>query len=291
MPSARKASIDPAAYERVESIRALIRTYGYLQLEKRRIRRGVTEMAQPRDAIAIAEFCGIRLDDWQKEALLTKEHDILLLVTRQGGKGEVASLLALDQMLNHPGSTTVVVSRGERQSKRLLRRIKRRYNQLANVPIAIVDSTVAFELANGSECIALPGTDETVRGIEAVDLLIIDEASLVPEALLTAVQPMTATTDGRTIAMATPRGKRGWFYEAWRSGEEDWHRAKVTWREIPRISPKWIARVRRRLGDAMFAQEFECEFIDDENQFFSSEIVDAALSDDVPIMSLGLGAA
>jgi hypothetical protein len=234
-----------------------------------------------RHALDLAAELGIVLDPWQRAAITTDRHDILMLVTRQGGKGEVMTLLALDKVLNDPGSTVVVVSRAERQAKRLLRRIKRRYRQLNNVSPAITDSTYALELRNGSEILAIPGSEETTRGIEAVDLLLIDEAALVPDELAYALFPMLATTDGRAVAATTARGRRGWFWKEWEEGGDEWHRARITWKDIPRFKAEWIARTRRRLGEFMFRQEFECEFLDDVTQLFSSELVMAAKSDEV----------
>jgi hypothetical protein len=258
-----------------------------LSREIRAIRQARQAARGPRrSALVLAETLGIRLDEWQRNALTTDRHDILLLVTRQGGKGEVATLLALDKVLNDPGSTTVVVSRADRQAKRLLRRIKRRYRQLSDVPPAIVDAMYALELRNGSEVLAVPGSEETIRGIEAVDLLLIDEAALVEDELFHSVYPMLATTDGRCVAMSTARGKRGWFYREYEEGGPEWHRERITWEEVPRFKPEWIERTRRRLGAWMFAQEFGCEFLDDLSQLYSTADVMGALSPDVAPLAL-----
>jgi hypothetical protein len=230
-----------------------------------------------RSALVLANELGIGLDDWQKAALATDTHDRLLLVTRQGGKGEVATFLALEQLVNVPGSTTVVVSKAERQAKRLLRRIKRRYRQLADVPPVIVDNVEVFGLQNGAEVIALPGSEETIRGVEAVHLLIIDEAALVSEDLFNAVYPMLASTDGRCVAMSTARGARGWFWREFIGSDPEWHRTKITWRDIPRFTKAFIDRVRRRFGPVMFAQEFECEFVGDGSVF--RKIAEAAIAE------------
>lgn len=235
-----------------------------------------------RTAIDLAAQLGISLDPWQADALTTDRHDVLLCVTRQGGKGMVASLLALDGMVNDPGSTTVIVSRADRQAKRLLHRIKRLYRMLENTSPFLVDSTMTIELRNGSEVLALPGSEETIRGIEAVDLLIVDEAALVPDDLFAAVHPMLATTDGRCVAMSTARGRRGWFYTEWSGSDVEWHRAKITAPEIPqRIKPAWLERTRKRIGERMYRQEFLCEFLEAEDSLFMLDDINAALTRDV----------
>jgi hypothetical protein len=44
-------------------------------------------------------------------------------------------------------------------------------------------------------------------------LVIVDEAARVPDDLYRAVRPMLAVSQGRLIALSTPFGQRGWFYD------------------------------------------------------------------------------
>lgn len=265
----------------VATVASLNRRLAGLNRQHRAIWQRMNEAERPvtgnRSPLDLAAELGIALDPWQRDALRTTVHDLLLLVTRQGGKGEVATFLALDGLVNAPGSTTVVVSRAERQAKRLLRRIKRRYRQLADVPAPLTDNQYEFGLRNGAEVLALPGSEETIRGIDAVDLLIVDEAGLVSEELFNAVYPMLASTDGRCVAMTSARGARGWFWREFVGSDPDWHRTRVTWREIPRIKIEWIERTRRRMGELMFRQEFECEFLGDGSVF--RKIAEASTAD------------
>ena len=290
MPS-NLAKTNPLVAQRTNSIAKVLEQATIIMRERRRFTTGERDLDRPGDALAIAKYLGLKLDPWQIRAITTEAHDILLTVTRQGGKGEVATLLALDGILNHRNFTVLVVSRADRQAKRLLRRIKARYRQLAYTTEPLINSTMELTLDNGSQVLAVPGSEETIRGIEAVDLLIIDEAALVQDDLFAAVQPMTASTDGRTIAMTTPRGKRGWFYREWTEGGDEWHREQITWRDIPRFHPDWIKRTRRRLGEFMFAQEFECAFVDDSSQFFATDLITGALSDEVQPLILPGGRA
>ena len=52
---------------------------------------------------------------------------------------------------------------------------------------------------------AVPGTEQTIRGVPALDLLVIDEASRVTDDLMVAVMPMIATTGGTIMALSVPR--------------------------------------------------------------------------------------
>ena len=63
-------------------------------------------------------------------------------------------------------------------------------------------------MANGSRLVALPGREETIRSYSGVRLLILDEASRVPDDLYRAVRPMLAVSHGRLVALSTPFGQR-----------------------------------------------------------------------------------
>ncbi len=71
--------------------------------------------------------------------------------------------------------------------------------------------------------------------------MILDEASRIEDQLLAAVRPMLATSNGELIALTTPAGKRGFFFEAW-TGDGDWERTKITADQCPRITPEFLAQ-------------------------------------------------
>jgi hypothetical protein len=136
-----------------------------------------------------------------------------------------------------------------------------------------------MELSNGSRIISLPGSEKTVRGYSAATLIIMDEASRVPDELLQAVRPMLATTSGRFIALTTPAGRRGWFYEAWEHGE-GWERISVKGANCPRISKEFLAEELQALGPMRFSEEYECAFIDQNTSAFSTALIEQALRND-----------
>src|SRR5438477_11830290 len=80
------------------------------------------------------------------------------------------------------------------------------------------------------------------------------------------------------IALTTPFGKRGWFYDQWRNGE-GYQRTKKTALDCPRITAAFLNKERLRLGPLMFRQEYMCEFIDPGASAFSSELIDACPDD------------
>jgi hypothetical protein len=116
------------------------------------------------------------------------------------------------------------------------------------------ESALRFEFSNGSRVLALPGIEGTVRGYSGVNLLVIDEAARVADDLYYSVRPMLAVSGGRLIALSTPWGKRGWFFQEW-TGEGDWARFTITAHDCPRISPAFLAEERRSMPAMVYASE------------------------------------
>jgi hypothetical protein len=127
-----------------------------------------------------------------------------------------------------------------------------------------------IEFANGSRVVSLPGDEGTIRRFSGVTLHIIDEAARVMDDLYRAVRPMRAVSRGRSIALSTPFGQRGWFYEAWQSTEE-WERVRVTADECPRITAEFLASEGRSLGERWRRQEYLRSFEDTIDAVFSAE--------------------
>jgi hypothetical protein len=230
---------------------------------------------------AMADRLGLTLDDWQRDALRSEARQLLLNVTRQGGKSTVAALLGLHEALTKPNALVLAVSPGERQSKLLFRKLMGYYRSLGKPVPAIVENKLSLELANGSEVHALPGQEDTIRGFSAVTLLLVDEASRVAEELIAAVRPMLAVSGGRLVTMSTPFGKRGWWWQAWSEGGADWTRYEIPATKCPRISPAFLAEERRALPPMWFASEYECQFVEPIDAFFRYRDIEAAASDDV----------
>ena len=100
-----------------------------------------------------------------------------------------------------------------------------------------------------------------------------------PDELYYAVRPMLAVSGGRLVALSTPFGTRGWWYDAWRS-EERWERYLVPAGDCPRISEAFLAEEQRSMGEWWYAQEYGCEFLDAQTQPFGSEEIDRAFEEE-----------
>jgi hypothetical protein len=174
-----------------------------------------------------------------------------------------------------------------RQSAELYRKCADVNRALGRPVPATAESALRVEFANGSRVISLPGRDDgAIRGFSAPKLVIIDEASRVPDTLYFSIRPMLSVSRGRLLALSTPIGRRGWFYESYQS-EERWNRVHVTADQIPRISKEFLGEELEALGEAWFRQEYYCEFRDLIGACFRQEDIDACLSDDVEPLFVG----
>jgi hypothetical protein len=150
----------------------------------------------------------------------------------------------------------------------------------AEPPPTVEESALRIEFDQGSRIVSLPGKEQTIRGFSGVKLLAIDEAARVPDELYFAIRPMLAVSKGRLVALSTPFGTRGWFYEAWRSSEA-WERFEIPATDCPRISPEFLEEESRTIGAWWFAQEYCCQFMDAETQPFRREDVERAFQEEV----------
>ncbi len=220
-------------------------------------------------------------DPWQADLLRSSWSRALLLCSRQAGKSQVAAAIGLQTAFLRPGSLTLLLSPTLRQSGELFRdKLMRVYEALGRPVPAASETQLTLTLTNGSRVVALPGEEGTIRSYSGVALLVIDEASRVPDDLYRTVRPMLATSRGRLIALSTPFGRRGFFWEEW-AGLAKWKRVKVTANQCPRIPADFLAEERQALGERWYRQEYETSFEDVVGAFFSEEDIQAALSNDV----------
>lgn len=242
-------------------------------------------LARCLDPCIMANDCGIVPDAWQAELLRSTSHRVLLLCSRQSGKSTATALLALWIAIFEAPSLIIVVSPSQRQSAEMLRTIMLFHAKLDAAPAMLGESVLKAEFSNGSRILALPGTERTIRGLAGVAVVILDEASRVDDELIAAVRPMLATSEGggRLIALTTPAGRRGWFYDAWHDTAEgnNWTRVRVSATDCPRISAEFLAEEMRELGPLRFSEEYQLEFRDDNESVFPSDLIDRAFTAEV----------
>jgi hypothetical protein len=179
-----------------------------------------------------------------------------------------------------------VVSPSARQSGEFVRKAMGFTRKLGANPRGDGDNEISIQFPNGSRIVGLPGTEATVRGFSAVSLMLVDEASRVSDEMYMAIRPMLAVSRGTLWLMSTPFGKRGFFYDAWAHGTEDWERVQVTAADCPRIAPEFLKEERAAMGERWFRQEYCCEFEDAVSGVFDRALVEEAISSDFAPLKL-----
>ncbi len=231
------------------------------------------------DPVCLAERIGIAPDPWQANLLRSSGKQLILNCSRQAGKSTVSSLLALHEALYNTRGLILLLSPSLRQSQELFRKVKDAYGALNGACPVVEESALRLELQNGSRVVSLPGKEATVRGFSGVTLLVVDEASRVPDELYQAVRPMLAVSGGRLILLSTPFGKRGFFFREWSEGGHDWDRVQVTAEQCPRIANDWLQKERAAIGDWWYRQEYGCEFVETLDQVFTYDDTMGMLDD------------
>jgi hypothetical protein len=232
------------------------------------------------DRVAFAEKLGIVPDGWQGDFLRSSADRVLLNCSRQSGKSTMSAVIALHRALYHPGSLVLCLAPALRQSQELFAKIAGFYRDLGRPVPAQGERKLSLELENDSRIITLPGSEKTIRGFSGAALLLVDEASRVDDELYYAVRPMLAVSGGALMMLTTPYGKRGVFFEEW-SGGQGWERYEVPASQCPRISEEFLEEERASLPPFIFRQEYECSFEETEDQVFTTEMIDRAVTDEV----------
>jgi Terminase large subunit, T4likevirus-type, N-terminal len=208
-------------------------------------------------ALWVREVLGQEPSKWQEQFLLApRGASLLALTARQTGKTTAAAWAIAHHMIHYDNSLSVVVCPAQRQSGELIRRVKDSV-RVAKADLDI-DNTYTIELKNRSRALALPGTDESIRGLSVDGWIIADEAARLSSDLIAAVRPMRARHPQTRLAMlSTAWSRTDPFWQAWESDNDDWVRLKVT-ADMPDcpLSPQHLAEERAALGEDDYKREY-----------------------------------
>jgi hypothetical protein len=236
----------------------------------------------PVGGVQLMRNAGLDPDPWQIDYLEQKPRRHIMVCSRQSGKSTTTAADALSTALAIPDSTTLLVAPAQRQAILLLRKVRRfAFAQRPALKMQRVGEQT-LQLANGSYLVALPGKDETIRGYDAVSLILADEAAWIPQTLIEAVRPMLGVSNGRLVLLGTLWFTTGWFYEAWEDSANpgsQWTRTKIPATECPRLTPEFLEEERRSMPESVFMREYMCEATDIDGSIFARETIDAAVNE------------
>lgn len=226
------------------------------------------------------------IDSWQEE-LINVQGNWILLCGRQVGKSEIASFVEALYLLNTPNQHLLIVSGVERQAsglfKKILRWIEQQHPDMLmtgkNKPLNTV-----FKLRNGSVCRTEPlGLDGAGARQHTLTRIVFEEMQLIPEEAFAAITPMLLTTGGDVHMLGTAWDTEGYVYE--RLADPDFHVVRVNAEEVAEKRPEpqrsimlaHLEKERKRLSEAMYAQEYLAIPSAKTRQIFSDELIKRCL--------------
>lgn len=208
-------------------------------------------------------------DSAQAGVLTALSRRIALNCNRQFGKSTLAAIILAHRAVFQAGSLSIILAPGERQAAETLSKVE---EFLDTARVRLISDRVTRHgvrlAANASRIIALPAVDAKIRGFSKASLLVVDEASRVEDPLYHALRPSLAISHGDIMLVSTPFGKRGFFYNEFSSPNRKWHRLTVPASQCPRITAEFLDE-ERLIGEEYFAQEYECQFVEDGRFLFT----------------------
>ncbi len=196
----------------------------------------------------------------------------LCLAGRQSGKDYTQAALALWEAVVQPNARIVMVSGAQRQSDALMEKILGFAARNEKLYDSILKSSLeTCRLTNGSFLKALPATG-LIRG-ETATRVFVNEARdiLNDEETFSAVEPMLLVTDGCMGIFSTPLGKTGRLWEAFNNPL--YLKTKIPSRVSKYATKEHLERQKLEMSAARYANEYEAEFLDVQNSFFSPESI------------------
>ena len=204
----------------------------------------------------VRNVLGVEPAPWQAEFLRAPlGASIIALTARQVGKTTAAAWAVAHHMLFTPGSLNVIACPSQRQSGEAVRRVR---DILIKVGAEFrTDNVYTLELKNGSRVLALPDSEDSIRGLTVGGWIVADEAARLSDDLIAALGPMRARCPQARFAMlSTAWSRTDPFWTVWEVDDRAWIRLKATADTVSFFSEEFLAQQKRLLGEHGFKREY-----------------------------------
>lgn len=223
-------------------------------------------------ALFVKALLGWHPFPYQEALLCDGSKRIVSCWGRQCGKTSTIAVKAIQFAYCNPNVNVLIASPSLRQSMIMFDRILGFIygSSILSKGVARKTRTV-IQLLNGSRIIALPCSENLLRGYTA-HVVICDEAAFMPEeVIIQVVFPMLSTTNGSAVFLSTPWGRDHFFYRAFMDPNYSVHHVKST--ECPLIKPEFLEEQRRNMSDEAFRMEYLAEFVEAASCFFRQDLI------------------
>ena len=237
-------------------------------------------------ALWVHQILGVPPTKWQEDFLRApRGASILALTARQCGKTTTAAWAMAHAASFSPGSLSVVACPAQRQSAEAVRRVREAVIRAGGKLAA--DNVYGLELMNGSRVLALPGSDDSVRGLTVDAWIVADEAARLSNDLIAALRPMRARRpEARFAMLSTAWSRTDPFWTAWDSDDPSWIRLKAT-ADTVQYDSEFLEKERRALGEDGFKREYLGIPLGGQASPFTWELYERATQAYVPLVPPG----
>lgn len=216
---------------------------------------------------------------------LQEGENVWINKSRQTGLSTLMACYALMRAL--AGDVVVIASPSLKQSKNVMDYVRTFLLTLRSAghdPAAYEETKTSILYVNGGALHSVPNSASTVRGLAAPGgLIVFDEFAHflngTDKEMMQAVIPMISRGNGQVVYMSTPFGEQGEYY---RIGKEDEGVRKIVinYRECPDLN---VERVRARLDEVTFAQEYDNQFIGEVDSYFPYTLLEPCINNDLEV--------
>lgn len=231
-----------------------------------------------------------RLLPYQRRWLADARRFKIACWARQTGKTTTTTLEAVLDCLEAEAQGrarrwTILSSKQDRARDAIEDGVKRHLNafkiafEALEQPFATDETVFEVRLPAGSRIRAVSANPATARGM--TENLILDEFAHHKDnrAIWTALFPVVSRRELKLRVISTPNGRGDKFYELFTSPElaDLWSRHRVDIHQaVADGLPRDVAELRRGIADPVaWAQEFECEFVDEATAWLTHDLIAA----------------
>ena len=223
-----------------------------------------------------------KTNDIQYMADMSVESDTHSLLTNSIQSHNTTSTVAylIWFLCFHADRNLLITANKEKTTKEILSKLK---DAIKALPFFLKPgieevSKIALRLENGSNIRAVATTGDSATG-DSINILLIDEAALIPQNVLkefwASVFPtMSSFKQSQILVMSTPRGRQGLYYELYDGalkGKNGFVHKRVDWWQVPGHDEKWKESQIAVFGQDLWDREFALSFDTNESRLIPPE--------------------
>lgn len=237
-------------------------------------------MSKSKQQVRTKTYIGAKLFEWQK-AVVDEICDqrgtnkvVVCKAHRQAGKSYMCEGVLLHYAINYPRTTSAVISPTLNQSRNIFKEIVSAIYE-SGIIKRKNETLLEIELINNSRIFFRSSEmGEALRGYHIDGVLVMDEASYLPDDVVQLVLPWVQVAKAPLLIVSTPKLKTGFFFRYYNMGIEGTNNiVTIDWNDYDTsalLTKEQIDTYRKVLSPNQFKSEILGEFLDMEGMVFTN---------------------